>query len=130
MERHHSDLTSLRVVNLRLLQRKLATANVNFRIGATLCWLSSLILPLGLIAIDGGPCAGPRNATGSAILLVVGVAAILGPVYSVVRVIQFFPLAFTAKAFGVVSVLYASAVAVIGSIFLFVGVLSLRAFMH
>ena len=107
------------------------TANVGFKIGTMLCWLSSLILPFGLLAIGGGPCAGPRNATGSAILLVVGVFAIIGPVYSAIRVIQFFrSVGLAAKGFGIVSLLYAGAVAVIGSIFLFVGVLSLRAFMH
>jgi hypothetical protein len=109
----------------------MATANIGFKIGATLCWLSSVILPLGLLAIGGGPCAGPRNATGSAILLVVGVAAVIGPVYGVFRVIQFFrAVGFAAKVFGIVSLLYASGVAVIGSLFLFVGALSLRAFMH
>src|SRR5215469_8373472 len=45
----------------------MGTANGDFKIGATLCWLSSVTLPLGLLAIGGGPCAGPRNATGSAI---------------------------------------------------------------
>ena len=68
----------------------MGTANGDFKIGATLCWLSSVTLPLGLLAIGGGPCAGPRNATGSAILLLVGVAAIVGPVYGFVRVIQLF----------------------------------------
>jgi hypothetical protein len=108
----------------------MAIANIDFKIGATLCWLSSVILPLGLLAIGGGPCAGPRNATGSAILLVVGAAAIIGPVYGVFRVVQFFrAVSIAAKVFGMVSLLYASAVAVIGSLFLFLGVLSLRAFM-
>ena len=109
----------------------MGTANGDFKIGATLCWLSSVTLPLGLLAIGGGPCAGPRNATGSAILLLVGVAAIVGPVYGFVRVIQLFRyVGFAGKAFGIISLLYAAAVALIGSIFLFVGVLSLRAFMH
>lgn len=109
----------------------MAIANVDFKSGATMCWLSSLILPVGLLAIGGGPCAGPRNATGSAILLVVGASAIIGPVYSVVRMIKVFQsVDLAAKAFGIVSLLYASIVAVIGSIVLFVGVLSLRAFMH
>jgi len=109
----------------------MGTANFDFKIGATLCWLSSVMLPVGLLAIGGGPCAGPRNATGSAILLVVGVAAIVGPVYGVVRVIQFFRyVGLAGKAFGIISLLYAGAVAVIGSIFLLFGVISLRAFLH
>lgn len=109
----------------------MSSANIDFKIGATLCWLSSVTLPFGLLAIGGGPCAGPRNATGSAILLVVGVAAIIAPVYSVVRVIQSFrAVGSAAKVFGIVSLLYASAVAVIGSLFFFVGVLSLRAFIR
>ena len=114
-----------------LQSENMATAKIHFKIGTFLCWLSSVILPLGLLAIGGGPCAGPRNATGSAILLVVGVAAVIGPVYGVFRVIQFFrTVGTTAKVFGIVSLLYASAVAMIGSLFLFVGVLSLRAFVH
>ena len=109
----------------------MATADVDFKIGAALCWLSSLILPFGLLVIGGGPCAGPRNATGSAILLVVGIFAIIGPVYSAIRVFQFFrSVGFAAKGFGIVSLLYACAVALIGAIFLLVGVISLRAFMH
>ena len=109
----------------------MATADANFKIGATLCWLSSLILPLAIFGIGGGPCAGPRDATDSAIVLVVGMATIIGPVYGVVRVIQFFRSVGTAaKAFGIFSVLYASAVAVVGSILLLVGVFSLRAFAH
>ena len=109
----------------------MATANTDFKFGATLCWLSSLMLPLGLLAIGGGPCAGPRNAVGSAILLGVGVVAVIGPVYGVFRVIQFFgTVGFGAKVFGIFSLLYASAVAMIGSLFLFFGAISLRAFMH
>jgi hypothetical protein len=43
-------------------------------------------------------CAGPRNATGSAILLVVGIFVIIGPVYSAIRLIQFFrSVGFAAK---------------------------------
>ena len=109
----------------------MATANIHFKVGVYLCWLSSVILPLGLLAIGGGPCAGPRNATGSAILLAVGLATIIGPVYGVFRVIQFFRgVGIAAKFFAIVSLLYASAVAVIGSFFLFIGVISLDAFIH
>ena len=109
----------------------MATANVNFKIGATLCWLSSLILPIGLFGVGIGPCVGPRDATGSAIVLVVGIVAIIGSVYGVVRVIQFFqPVDIAAKALGVVSVLYAAAVAVVGAFFVVFGGLSFRAFVH
>ena len=105
--------------------------NLHFRIGAYLCWLSSLILPLGLFAIGGGPCAGPRNATGSAILLIVGVATVIGPAYGIFRIVKFFrSVGIAAKVFGIVSVVYASAVTVIGSLFLLFGAVSLRAFMY
>jgi len=57
--------------------------------------------------------------------------AIVGPVYGFVRLIQFFrDVGFAGKAFAIISLLYASAVALIGSIFLVIGVLSLRAFKH
>ena len=109
----------------------MATPNLHFRIGAYLCWLSSVILPLGLVAIGGGPCAGPRNATGSAILLTVGVAALTGAVLGVFRIIKFFRVVgIAAKVFGIVSLVYASAVAMVGSLFLVFGALSLRAFMY
>ena len=49
-------------------------------------------------------------------LLLVGVAAIVGPVYGVVRVIKFsWRVGIVAKALGIVSILYAGAVALVGS---------------
>jgi hypothetical protein len=109
----------------------MATPNLHFRIGTYLCWLSSVILPLGFLAIGGGPCAGPRNTAGSAILLIVGVATVIGPVYGIFRIVKFFrAVGVAAKIFGIISVVYASAVAVIGSLFLLFGAVSLVAFMH
>ena len=42
------------------------------RSGLFFCLITILILPLGLLAIGGGPCAGPSNIFGSLILLSVG----------------------------------------------------------
>src|SRR4029077_12931807 len=47
----------------------LFTADIPLKSGIALCWASLLGLPIGLLAIGGGPCAGPRNLAGSLILL-------------------------------------------------------------
>jgi hypothetical protein len=52
-----------------------------FKTGVGLCWLSLLTLPIGLLAIGGGPCAGPRNVAGCLILLVAGSSAVVMPVF-------------------------------------------------
>jgi hypothetical protein len=46
--------------------------NPTLRSGLFLCLIPILGLPLGLLAIGGGPCAGPSNIFGSLILLSVG----------------------------------------------------------
>ena len=94
-----------------------------------LCWLSLATLPLGLLAIGGGPCAGPRNIAGSAILLVVGLVAVVAPAYGVFRMLQLFRMAPVGeKLLGVMSVLCACFVVLVGGFYFLIGVLSLRAF--
>jgi hypothetical protein len=107
-----------------------ATVDTNFKIGITMCWAPLLALPLGLLAIGGGPCAGPRNIAGSTILLVVGFAALAAPLYGVVRVLQSFRLAATTRLFGIISALCACMVAVIGGFYLLIGIVSLREFLR
>ncbi len=58
-----------------------------FKSGFYLCWTSLLVLPVGLLAIGGGPCAGPRNSLGSAILLTVGVCSVATAVSGAIRVL-------------------------------------------
>jgi len=108
-----------------------AAAETKLKMGITLCWSPFLAVPLGLLAIDGGPCAGPRNVAGSTILLVVGFAALAAPVYGVARILQSFRFARTRmRLFGVISVFSACIVAAIGGFYLFIGVVSLRAFLR
>src|SRR6266481_5041744 len=84
------------------------TTNDKLRIGIAFCWLSLAVLPLGLMGIVGGPCAGPRNAAGSTILLVVGFAAVAASVYGVVRILQFFGVAqLRTRLLGILSLLCA-----------------------
>jgi hypothetical protein len=56
------------------------------KLGLRLCWLSVALLPIGLLAIGGGPCAGPRNAAGSAILLATGCFSFGLAAYGIFRV--------------------------------------------
>jgi hypothetical protein len=57
-----------------------------FKTGLRVCWLSVLALPVGLLAIGGGPCAGPRNALGWAILLTVGAVGIAGGTFGIITI--------------------------------------------
>src|SRR5580704_12861084 len=58
------------------------TWSTRLKKGIVLCWLSLLTLPVGLLAI-GGPCTGPRNITGSLIILLAGLLSVAMPVYGV-----------------------------------------------
>jgi hypothetical protein len=63
-------------------------AESRFQSGVGLCWGSLVLLPFGLFAIGGGPCAGPRNALGAATLLGVGVSAVLAAAYGVYGILR------------------------------------------
>ncbi len=94
-------------------------------IGVALCWLSLAILPLGLVVIGGGPCAGPRDFTGAVCLLLLGIGGLGTAGYDVFRVIRSFNAGgVKAKMLSVVSVLCAGCVAVIGGFFFIIGLAS------
>ena len=102
-----------------------------FGIGLRLCWLSCLALPLGLLAIGGGPCAGPRNTLGSVILLTVGLAGIAGGVFGIVEMFRGFrSVRNVRRAFGLVSIVPASVALLGGCAYLFVGYQSLLVYIH
>src|SRR5271165_6686630 len=101
-----------------------------FRIGMGLVGLSLLTLPIGLLAIGGGPCAGPRNIAGSIILLSVGACAVAAPIYGVFRILQNFKLASSgARLLGGASILCACPIVLIGGFYLLLGILSLSAYL-
>lgn len=92
--------------------------------------LALLALPIGLLAIGGGPCAGPRNIVGSIILLGVGVFVAGGTVYGAFRIFQNFKLASTgARLLGAASILCGFPIAMVGGFYLVIGVLSLSAYL-
>jgi len=107
------------------------TTGTQFRIGMGLVGLSLLTLPIGLLAIGGGPCAGPRNIAGSLILLSVGACAMAAPAYGVFRILQNFKLASGGtRLLGVVSILCACPIVLIGGFYLLFGVLSFSAYLR
>jgi hypothetical protein len=96
-----------------------------------LCWLSLALLPVGLVGVAGGPCAGPRNAAGCAILLVVGFAALAASIYGGVRILRFFRVAqVRTKLLGILSLLCGCFATFVGAIYLLIGAISLPAFMR
>jgi hypothetical protein len=96
-----------------------------------LCWLSLLALPLGLIAIGGGPCAGPRNALGSAILLSVGIFGVGGGILGIIRIFQGIKQATNVlRVAGVLSVAVAVCASLVGGAYLLLGYVSLRSFLR
>ena len=102
-----------------------------FRIGMGLVGLSLLILPTGLLAIGGGPCAGPRNIAGSMILLGVGACAVAAPIYGAFRILQNFRLASGgARLLGAASILCACPIVLVGGFYVFIGVLSFSAYLR
>lgn len=92
---------------------------------------SLLTLPIGLLAIGGGPCAGPRNIAGSIILLSVGACAVGAPIYGAFHILQNFKLVSGgARLLGVATVLCACPIVVIGGFYFLFGVLAFRAFLR
>ena len=107
------------------------TGRNRFRSGLWLCWCSLFVLPIGLLAIGGGPCAGPRNALGSAILLAVGGGAAAGAIYGAVRVLRGIKArAISMQLWGVLSVGCAGLAALVGGFYVFFGFVSLQAFLR
>jgi hypothetical protein len=100
-------------------------------VGIALCWLSLLILPLGLLAIGGGPCAGPRNIAGSSILFAVGLCAVgssLNGVYCIFR--SFKSSGGASRVLAVFSFLAACFATAVGALYLFLGFESLSVFLR
>ncbi len=101
-----------------------------FKSGVLLCWISLLVLPVGLLAIGGGPCAGPRNSLGSAILLTVGVCSVAAAAYGAIRVLTSIKLVQNVmKVWGALSVCCAGLSAFVGGVYLLLGFVSLRDFL-
>jgi hypothetical protein len=102
-----------------------------FRSGLLLCWFSLFILPVGLLAIGGGPCAGPRNALGSAILLAIGSAAAGAAIYGAVRVLRGIKArALSMQLWGLLSLGCAGFAALVGGGYLLFGFVSLQAYLR
>src|SRR5579859_7475197 len=106
------------------------TPHNHFSTGLWLCWLSLLALPLGLLAIGGGPCAGPRNALGSAILLSVGMFGVGGGIFGIVRIFQGIKQTTNLlRLAGVLSVSVAVFASLVGGAYLLVGYISLQIYL-
>jgi hypothetical protein len=102
-----------------------------FKSGLRLCWLSLLALPVGLLAIGGGPCAGPRNAAGSAILLTTGIGSLILAIYGIFRVLRGIrAAAILMRAWGGLSVCCAGFAGFLGGFYLLMGIISLEAFLR
>ena len=103
----------------------------HFKIGLALVGVSLLTLPIGLLAIGGGPCAGPHNIAGTIILFGVGACAVAAPIYGAFRILQNFKLvSSTARLLGVASILCACPIVLVGGFYLFIGVVSLNAYLR
>jgi hypothetical protein len=102
-----------------------------FKSGIALCCLSLLALPIGLLAIGGGPCAGPRNLMGSLILLLAGVCAVLAPAFGVYHIFPSVKSAGTGKrVLAVISGLCACFVVIVGSLYLLFGFVTFCSFIR
>src|SRR5258707_14231554 len=107
------------------------TPHNQFRTGLSLCWLSLRALPLGLLAIGGGPCAGPRGALGSAILFSVGMFGVGGGIFGIIRIFQGIKQATNLmRVAGVLSVSVAVCASLAGGAYLLFGYVSLRSFLR
>jgi len=100
-----------------------------FKNGLKLCWGALGLVPLGLLAIGGGPCAGPRNAAGSCILLFGGVAGLILAVCGIARVVRGIRVGGSAMRWvGAMSVCCAGIAGFAGGFYLLMGIYSLEAF--
>ena len=102
-----------------------------FKSGLWFCWVSLLLLPMGLLAIGGGPCAVPRDAAGSSILLLGGVGILVLAVCGVFRVLREIRAAANPmRALGAVSVCCVGFAGCVGGFYLLMGLISLGAFLR
>ncbi len=94
-----------------------------------ICWLSLLSLPVGLAAIGGGPCAGPRSAKGSIILICAALGGMAAAAYGTFHICQSFRgLRTSSRFFGGVSLLAACFVVAVTAFYLLVGIVSLHSY--
>jgi hypothetical protein len=100
-------------------------------IGLIACWASTASLPVGLMAIGGGPCFGPRDAFGSIVLLFSGIGGMSAAGYGIDRVSrglrQSSPVV---RVFGGLSALAARLAALIEVFYLWIGVQSLQVYLR
>jgi hypothetical protein len=102
-----------------------------FKIGLKLCWGALAPVPLGLLAIGGGPCAGPRNAAGSSILLFGGVASLVLAVYGISQVLRGIRVEGSLmRVWGAFSACCAGFAGFAGGFYLLMGIYSLEAFIR
>lgn len=101
-----------------------------FAVGVSLCWLPIIILPAGLLAMGGGPCAGPRNVLGSIILLTAGAASVGLAGYGIFRIFKKISLRrIPMRILGVLSASVGCCVMVLGGLLLLMGIYSLESFL-
>jgi len=102
-----------------------------FRIGLRLCWGALALAPLGLMAIGGGPCAGPRNETGSAILLLGGLGSVGLAVYGIFRVLRGIrAVSAVMRVWGALSLCCAGFAGFVGGVYVLLGFVSLDSFLR
>ena len=99
------------------------------KVGALVCWLSLLILPAGLFIIGGGPCAGPRDATGSVLLILVALVGAVPAAYGCVQIAREFKEAeVSRRIIGVLSLFPALLVFAGALFYLMIGAVSLQSY--
>jgi hypothetical protein len=107
------------------------TGHLQFKSGLKLCWTSLLVLPLGLLGITGGPCAGPSGVPGAGILFAVGLASVAAAAYGIVRVLRhWLGMTELMRAFGGLSVLGALGATCVSGIYILVGFMTFAAFVR
>ena len=91
-----------------------------FKAGIWLCWLSLVVLPLGVFLGAVGMCAGPSSKNGAVALLSLGACGMIAAIYggfNVLRGIQFgsWPL----RILGLLSLCSAALVGLVGWLYAF-----------
>ena len=110
---------------------QLPTVPPQLKTGLWLCWLPFFALPVGLLAIGGGPCAEPRNADGSTILLVVGLVGVGGGLFGIAKIFRGIRDAKNwLRAVGALSAIVAGFACLAGTAYLFIGYQSLQVFLR
>jgi hypothetical protein len=102
-----------------------------FKSGLWLCWIAILLTPVGLLAIGGGPCAGPNNTLGSIILFGVGLSALFGALFGVAMVLRGIAAADgPSRLWGALSVCGAGLAGLAGVFYLLVGFAAASVFLR